>query len=72
MNIPVIGRFIDERFLTHRLRSTSLAGITCVLLAFALFLKPLHRSPHQLGSLRGRCDERRRKVSAMIWHRQRD
>jgi hypothetical protein len=27
MNVPLLGRSIDERFLTHRLRSTSLAGV---------------------------------------------
>ena len=27
MNIPILGRVIDERFLNHRLRSTSLAGV---------------------------------------------
>jgi len=37
MNIPVIGRFIDERFLEHRRRSTSIAGITGALLAISLF-----------------------------------
>ena len=30
-------RFVDERFLTHRLRSTSLAGIAAALLAGLLF-----------------------------------
>jgi uncharacterized membrane protein YeaQ/YmgE (transglycosylase-associated protein family) len=27
MNLPTLGRFVDERFLDHRLRSTSFAGI---------------------------------------------
>jgi hypothetical protein len=38
MNIPILGRRIDERFLTHRLRSTSLAGIIGGLTAIGLFL----------------------------------
>ncbi len=38
MKIPILGRAIDERFLNHRLRSTSLAGITGGLLAICLFL----------------------------------
>ena len=32
-----ISRVIDERFLTHRQRSTSTAGITCGLTATLLF-----------------------------------
>jgi hypothetical protein len=38
MNIPILGRRIDERFLNHRLRSTSLAGIVGGLTAIGLFL----------------------------------
>lgn len=37
MNIPFLGIAIDERFLTHRLRSTSLGGISAALLAAGLF-----------------------------------
>jgi Kef-type K+ transport system membrane component KefB len=37
MRIPVIGTEIDERFLNHRLRSTSLAGIIGGLVAIFLF-----------------------------------
>jgi hypothetical protein len=36
MKLPILGT-IDERFLTHRLRSTSIGGLTAVLLAAALF-----------------------------------
>lgn len=32
-----VRRFVDERFLTHRLRSTSLAGICCAVVALGLF-----------------------------------
>lgn len=34
----ILGVSIDERFLTHRLKSTSIAGITCAILAVVLFL----------------------------------
>jgi len=34
--IPILRKFVDERFLEHRRRSTSLAGIAC-LMAVALF-----------------------------------
>ena len=37
MNIPFLGRAIDERFLNHRLRSTSLAGIIGGVIAILLF-----------------------------------
>ena len=37
MNIPILGRFIDERFLEHRRRSTSLAGIAGAFVALGLF-----------------------------------
>ena len=36
MTVPIIGK-IDERFLTHRLRSTSAAGIVGGALAMGLF-----------------------------------
>ena len=35
--IPILCKFIDERFLEHRRRSTSLAGIISCLVALALF-----------------------------------
>ena len=37
MNIPILGRAIDERFLDHRLRSTSIAGIIGGVVAMTLF-----------------------------------
>ena len=35
--IPVLGKFVDERFLEHRRRSTSVAGIAAAVLALVLF-----------------------------------
>jgi hypothetical protein len=35
--IPVLSRFVDERFLEHRRRSSSIAGILAACLAVALF-----------------------------------
>jgi hypothetical protein len=35
--LPILGKFVDERFLEHRRRSTSLAGIAGCLMAVALF-----------------------------------
>ena len=37
MKIPILGRVFDERFLNHRLRSTSLGGIIGGALALGLF-----------------------------------
>jgi hypothetical protein len=37
MRIPGLGITIDERFLLHRLRSTSTAGIVASVLAILLF-----------------------------------
>jgi hypothetical protein len=37
MNIPVVGKVIDERFFDHRLRSTSAAGIIGGVVAILLF-----------------------------------
>jgi hypothetical protein len=35
--IPVLGKFVDERFLEHRRRSSSMAGIVTTVLAVLLF-----------------------------------
>ncbi|HZL52478.1 MAG TPA: hypothetical protein VFC37_16185 [Terracidiphilus sp.] len=35
--IPILGRFVDERFLEHRRRSSSIAGIAAACLAVVLF-----------------------------------
>jgi hypothetical protein len=37
MNVRILGRLVDERFLTHRLKSTSLAGIAGGISAIVLF-----------------------------------
>jgi hypothetical protein len=41
MSLP-LPAFVDERFLRHRLRATSAAGITCAVLALLLFLYRLY------------------------------
>jgi hypothetical protein len=35
--IPILGKFVDERFLAHRLRSSSFAGIAGCLVAVGIF-----------------------------------
>jgi hypothetical protein len=37
MNIPILGKEIDERFFMHRLKSTSLAGVVGGVTAVSLF-----------------------------------
>jgi len=37
MNLPLLGNVVDERFLTHRLRSTSAAGVAGGFVATVLF-----------------------------------
>ncbi len=37
MNLPIFGRLVDERFLMHRLRSTSTAGIAGGVVAIGLW-----------------------------------
>jgi len=41
MNIPIVGRFLDERFFEHRRRSTSVAGIACAEVALLIFFYQL-------------------------------
>ena len=36
MKFPLAGNSIDERFLEHRRRSTSIAGMSCAILAIVL------------------------------------
>ncbi len=38
MRLPLLGELVDERFLEHRRRSTSLAGIVGGVLALVLFV----------------------------------
>jgi len=35
--IPILRKFVDERFLEHRRRSSSQAGIFCAVLAVCIF-----------------------------------
>jgi hypothetical protein len=37
MKLPILGTAVDERFLTHRLRSTSIAGVIGGITATLLF-----------------------------------
>jgi len=70
MNVPIIGRFIDERFLEHRRRSTSVAGIAGAFVAIGLFA--YHYFAHgllkwELFAIAATVAVV--KVSLMIWYR---
>jgi hypothetical protein len=41
--IPILGQFVDERFLQHRRRASSVAGIAAAILAIAIFEYRLFR-----------------------------
>ncbi|HEY3052182.1 MAG TPA: hypothetical protein VGK04_02210 [Thermoanaerobaculia bacterium] len=70
MIIPILGVAIDERFLTHRLRSTSIAGIVGGVVAIGLFMYRLyfnHRWDWDLLAVGITIAVV--KVSLMIWYR---
>jgi hypothetical protein len=70
MKIPFIGAFIDERFLTQRQQATSLAGLTCVSLAFVLFAWHYYIDRRISWDLFAVVATNAVvKVSAMIWYR---
>jgi hypothetical protein len=69
MSVPLIGK-IDERFLTHRLRSTSTAGIAGGLVAMGLFAYRYY-ADHVWSSdlLTVGVTIAAVKVALMIWYR---
>ena len=71
--VPIFGKFVDERFLEHRRRSTSLAGIFGVCVAGAIFYYHLfvhHTVDWGLVSVITAMAVV--KISAMIWYRMHD
>jgi len=70
MNVPILGWTIDERFLMHRLRSTSVGGIAGALLAGGLFfynLFALHIIKWDLFAIVATVAIV--KISVLIWYR---
>ena len=71
--IPILGKFVDERFLEHRRRSTSAAGITAALVATGLFEYRFfhdHLVSWDLLAVLGAMVIV--KMSMMIWYRMND
>ncbi|HEX7422125.1 MAG TPA: hypothetical protein VF505_19745 [Thermoanaerobaculia bacterium] len=69
MKLPILGA-IDERFLMHRLRSTSIGGIAGALLAAALFYYQLfvkHVSRWDLFAVVATMAVV--KIAVLIWYR---
>jgi hypothetical protein len=70
MKLPILGWTIDERFLTHRLRSTSIGGLAAVLLAAAFFFYHLlhdHIIRWELFAIIATAAVV--KISVLIWYR---
>jgi hypothetical protein len=71
--MPILGKFVDERFLEHRRRSTSLAGIVGCLVAVALFEYRLFVNHTVSWDLLAVVSTMALvKVAMMIWYRIKD
>ena len=71
MKLPILGT-IDERFLTHRLRSTSIGGLAAILVAAALFFYNLTHHILRWDLLAIMATAAVVKMGVMIWYRVRD
>jgi hypothetical protein len=72
MRLPVVG-VIDERFLMHRLRSTSIGGLAAVVVAAAFFfynLYVVHTIRWDLFAVIATAAVV--KISVLIWYRTHD
>ena len=70
MKLPLVGWTIDERFLTHRLRSTSIGGMAAVLFAGGLFFYHFfvdHVANWELFAIVATAALV--KISVLIWYR---
>ena len=73
MNIPFFGRIIDERFLEHRRRSTSMGAVAGALVAGGIYFYRLlgqHVISWDLFAVIAAMAVV--KMSFMIWYRTRD
>jgi len=68
MKLPILGT-IDERFLTHRLRSTSIGGLAGVLLAGGLFFYNLTHHVLRWDLFAIVATAAVVKMSVMVWYR---
>ena len=68
MRVPILGT-IDERFLTHRLRSTSIGGLAGVLLAAIFFFYNLSHHLIRWDLFAIVATAAVVKISLLIWYR---
>ena len=71
MKLPILGT-IDERFLTHRLRSTSIGGLAAILVAAAFFFYNLTHHILRWDLFAIIATAAVVKMGVMIWYRVRD
>ncbi len=69
MKVPILGWTVDERFLTHRMRSTSIGGIAGVLLAAAFFFNSLAHHIIRWDYFAIVATAAVVKISVLIWYR---
>jgi hypothetical protein len=71
MKLPILGT-IDERFLTHRLRSTSIGGLAAILLTAILFFYNLSHHVIRWDLFAIVATAAVVKMGVMVWYRVRD
>jgi hypothetical protein len=71
MKLPILGT-IDERFLTHRLRSTSIGGLAAILVAAAFFFYNLSHHILRWDLFAIVATAAVVKMGVMVWYRVRD
>ena len=71
MKLPILGT-IDERFLTHRLRSTSIGGLAAILVAAAFFFYNLTHHVIRWDLFAIVATAAVVKMGVMVWYRVRD
>ena len=71
MKLPILGT-IDERFLTHRLRSTSIGGLAAILVAAAFFFYNLSHHVIRWDLFAIVATAAVVKMGVMVWYRMRD
>lgn len=73
MRVPILGGVIDERFLRHRLRSTSTAGMAGCVVAMGLFMyRNVTSHVWDWGLFAVGATMAIVKVALMTWYRVRD
>ena len=71
--IPILGQFVDERFLEHRRRSTSLAGLAAALVALCIFeYRLITKGVISWDLFAILVTMATVKIALMIWYRMRD